>query len=90
MTKRPEDQRVHRVNTEALQSRCVKKKILHASVYFDPNEIVCHLVGLKDVRVLSYARRGPAVEITIEQRVDHPACPECKGRAWVKDCPVVS
>jgi len=67
-----------------------KKKILHASVYVDPNEIVTHLVGLKDVRVLSYARRGPAGEITIEQLACSPVCPECASRAWVKDRPVVS
>jgi transposase len=68
----------------------VKKKILHASVYFDPNEIVSHLVGLKDVRVLSYARRGPVGEITIEQRLHAQSCPRCGGRAWVKDRPVVA
>ena len=68
----------------------MKKKIIHASVYSDPNEIVLHLVGLKDVRVLSYARRGPVGEITIEQQVDAPLCPRCKRRAWVKDRPVVS
>jgi hypothetical protein len=44
-----------------------KKKLLHASVYVDATEIVRHLVGLKDVRVLSYARRGPVGEITVEQ-----------------------
>ena len=42
------------------------------------------------MRVLSYARRGPAGEITIEQDVLTPACPECGSRAWVKDRPVVS
>jgi transposase len=68
----------------------VKKKTLHASVYLDPNEIVAHLVGLKDVRVLSYARRGPAGEITIEQAEPELWCPSCGGRAWVKDRPVVS
>ncbi len=68
----------------------MKKKILHASVYVDPSEIVTHLVGLKDVRVLSYARRGPAGEITIEQQVGDARCPSCAGRAWVKDRPVVS
>jgi hypothetical protein len=67
-----------------------KKRIIHASVYVDPTEIVQHLVGLKDVRVLSYARRGPAGEITIEQVVIDPTCPRCGGRAWVKDRPVVS
>jgi transposase len=59
-------------------------------VYFDPNEIVSHLVGLKDVRVLSYARRGPAGEITVEQVPHEPCCLKCGNRAWVKDRPVVS
>ena len=67
-----------------------KKRIIHASVYVDPTEIVKHLVGLKDVRVLSYARRGPAGEITIEQEVREASCRTCGGRAWVKDRPVVS
>jgi len=67
-----------------------KKKLLHASVFTDPSEIVSHLVGLKDVRVLSYARRGPAGEVTIEQLVDTPVCPSCRGRPWVKDRPVVT
>jgi transposase len=68
----------------------VKKKILHASVFTDPTEIVSHLVGLKDVRVLSYARRGPAGEITVEQQVSSFSCPSCRGRALVKDRPVVT
>ena len=59
-------------------------------MYFDPNEIVSHLVGLKDVRVLSYARRGPVGEISIEQVPTEPVCPKCGGRAWVKDRPVVA
>jgi transposase len=67
-----------------------KKRIIHASVYTDRSEIVSHLVGLKDVRVLSYARRGPAGEITIEQLVGERPCPSCGGRTWVKDRPVVS
>ncbi len=67
-----------------------KKKLLHASVFVDPSEIVAHLVGLKDVRVLSYARRGPAGEITVEQSDPALVCRRCKGRAWVKDRPVVS
>ena len=59
-------------------------------MFTDPTEIVAHLVGLKDVRVLSYARRGPAGEITVEQVVSELTCPRCSGRAWVKDRPVVS
>ncbi len=47
----------------------MKKKNIRASVFVDPTEIVRHLVGLKDVRVLSYARRGPTGELTIEQVV---------------------
>jgi hypothetical protein len=50
-------------------------------VFFDPNEIVQHLVGLKDVRVLSYARRGPAGEITIEQRAHAVIWKKCKPEA---------
>jgi transposase len=67
----------------------VKKKIIHASVFVDPTEIVTHLVGLKDVRVLSYARRGPVGEITIEQVVNDPTCPACAQRALVKERPIV-
>jgi transposase len=68
----------------------VKKKILHASVFVDPTEIVAHLVGLKDVRVLSYARRGPVGELTIEQVVTTPRCPRCAQSARVKERPVVA
>jgi len=68
----------------------VKKKNLSASVFCDPIEIVRHLVGLKDVRVLSYARRGPTGELTIEQVVASPTCPSCGERARVKDRPIVS
>ncbi len=58
-------------------------------MFFDPTEIVRHLVGLKDVRVLSYARRGPTGELTIEQVVEGPRCPACGDRARVKERPVV-
>jgi transposase len=67
----------------------VKKKNLSASVFVDPIEIVSHLVGLKDVRVLSYARRGPTGELTVEQVVEKPTCPRCHHRAWVKERPIV-
>ncbi len=67
----------------------MKKKNIHASVFVDPTEIVAHLVGLKDVRVLSYARRGPVGELTIEQIVDDPRCPTCAGRTSVKERPIV-
>ena len=65
------------------------KKKTHASVFVDPNEIVTHLVGLKDVRVLSCARRGAVGELTIEQIVESPVCPRCRLRARVKERPIV-
>ncbi|MCU1364116.1 MAG: hypothetical protein JWM55_1944 [Acidimicrobiaceae bacterium] len=58
-------------------------------MFVDPNEIVRHLVGLKDVRVLSYARRGPVGELTVEQVVDAPTCPRCHQRVRVKERPIV-
>ncbi len=68
----------------------MKKKIIHASVFVDPSEIVTHLVGLKDVRVLSYSRRGPVGELLIEQIVSDVTCPQCGHRTRVKDRPIVS
>jgi len=44
---------------------------------------------LKDVRVLYYERRGPEVELVIEQVVTDPRCPGCDGAARVKDRPLV-
>jgi DNA-directed RNA polymerase subunit RPC12/RpoP len=58
-------------------------------VVTDPIEIVRALVGLKDVRVLAYVRRGPDVELMIEQVVEQVRCPACEGRAQVKERPVV-
>jgi len=46
-------------------------------------------VGLKDVRVLHYARNGPDVELMIEQIVGEVRCPRCQRRAQVKERPVV-
>ena len=68
----------------------MKKKKISASVHVDPNEIVTHLVGLKDVRILYYARRGPVGEIAIEQILSDPRCPTCHGPTRVKDRPVVA
>ncbi|OYV64401.1 MAG: hypothetical protein B7X07_06520 [Actinobacteria bacterium 21-64-8] len=59
-------------------------------MHVDPNEIVTHLVGLKDVRILYYARRGPVGEIAIEQVLTDPRCPRCDGPTRVKDRPVVA
>jgi hypothetical protein len=46
-------------------------------------------VGLKDVEVLAYERRGPDVELMIEQVVGVIRCPACAGAAEVKERPVV-
>jgi transposase len=55
-----------------------------------PSEILRALVGLKDVRVLNYERRGPSVQLMIEQVVEDLRCPSCGGRAQVKERPVVT
>lgn len=55
-----------------------------------PNEILAALVGLKDVRVVHYRRRGADVELMIEQVVEDVRCPLCAGQAQVKERPVVS
>ena len=59
-------------------------------VLTDPSEILQALVGLKDVRVLHYERRGPDVELVIEQVVTDQRCPSCRGPALVKERPFVS
>jgi transposase len=56
----------------------------------DHSEILEALVGLKDVVVLHYERRGPDVELAIEQLIRDPVrCPSCGVEARVKDRPVV-
>jgi transposase len=59
-------------------------------VLTNDSEILAALVGLKDVRVLHYERKGPDVELMIEQVVDEVRCPSCGARAQVKERPVVS
>jgi transposase len=59
-------------------------------VLADPSEILQALVGLKDVRVLQYERRGPDVTLVIEQVVTDARCPSCRGPAQVKERPLVS
>lgn len=46
-------------------------------------------MGLKGVRVLSYERRGPEVDLVIEQVAVAVRCPGCEGPTQVKDRPVV-
>jgi transposase len=72
-----------------LQALGVIQKTRSTFVLTDPSEIVQALVGLKDVRVLHYERRGPDVELMIEQVVGVVSCPSCGERAQVKERPVV-
>jgi transposase len=67
----------------------VSQQVRSTFVVSEPSEIVQALVGLKDVRVLHYVRRGPDVELVIEQVVADPRCPGCGGRARVKERPLV-
>ena len=46
-----------------LQGCGVSQHPRSTSVLVHPNEILAALVGLKDVRVLAYVRRGPDVEL---------------------------
>lgn len=46
-------------------------------------------MGLKDVVVLAYERRGPHVELMVEQVPGEVECPRCHRRAEVKERPVV-
>jgi transposase len=68
----------------------VRKQIEYTFVLSDPSEILHALVGLKDVRVLHYERRGPEVALVIEQVVGDASCPTCRRPAQVKDRPRVT
>jgi hypothetical protein len=68
----------------------VSQKARSTFVVTDPSEILQALVGLKDVRVLHYERRGSEVELVIEQVVADLGCPSCRGPAQVKERPLVS
>ena len=67
----------------------MSQQVRSTFVVSEPSEIVAALVGLKDVRVLYYARRGRQVELVIEQVVSDPRCPGCGGAARVKERPLV-
>jgi transposase len=67
----------------------VSLKTRNTFVVTDATEILACLVGLKDVRVLSYVRRAREVELVIEQVVVDPRCPNCRGSAEIKERPVV-
>jgi transposase len=67
----------------------VSQQSKSAFVVSEPSEILQALVGLKDIRVLHYERRGRQVELVIEQVVSDPRCPGCDGPARVKERPLV-
>lgn len=67
----------------------MKNKYRGTFVVSEPNRIVQALVGLKNVRVLTYRRTGPDVELLIEQVEVTRFCPSCGARAQIKDRPVV-
>jgi transposase len=67
----------------------VSQQVRSTFVVSEPSEIVQALVGLKDVRVLHYVRRGRQVDLVIEQVVSDPRCPACRGPARVKERPLV-
>jgi hypothetical protein len=48
-------------------------------VLVHPSEILAALVGLKDVVVLAHERRGPDVELMIEQVTGDVRCPRVPG-----------
>jgi transposase len=58
-------------------------------VITDPTQILAALVGLKDVRVMHLERRGPDVELAVEQLIGEIRCPACREAARVKDRPLV-
>jgi transposase len=67
----------------------VSQKARSTFVLVHPSEILQALVGLKDVRVLAYERRGPDVELMVEQVRGVVVCPTCHRQAQVKERPVV-
>jgi transposase len=67
----------------------VSQKTRSTFVLVHPSEILEALVGLKDDSVLHYHRRGPDVELMIEQVRGAVHCPACGRPAEVKDRPVV-
>jgi transposase len=67
----------------------VSQKTRSTFVLVHPSEILDALVGLKDVRVVRYERRGPHVELMVEQVPGEVLCPTCHRPAQVKERPVV-
>lgn len=68
----------------------MRQKLRSTFVLVNHTEILEALVGLKDVQVLAYERRGPEVTLVIEQTLGEVRCPSCRARAHVKERPVVT
>ncbi len=68
----------------------MRQQVENTFVLSDPTEILEALVGLKDVRVLYYERRGPEVALVIEQVVKDALCFQCQRPAHVKERPRVT
>jgi transposase len=68
----------------------VRPKTKSTFVLHNPSEILRALVGLKDVRILAYERRGPHVELMIERILNDVLCARCGSPARVKERPIVS
>ena len=66
----------------------MRKQTENTLVLSDASEILEALVGLKDVRVLHYQRRGPEVALVIEQFAKDARCRGCKRPAQMKDRPL--
>ena len=68
----------------------MSQKARSTFVLVHPTEILAALVGLKDVRVVAYVRRGADVELMVEQVPGEVCCPRCHRPAQVKERPVVN
>ena len=67
----------------------MSQKARSTFVLVHPTEILQALVGLKDVQVLRYERRGPHVRLMVEQVPGVVRCPACHRQAQIKERPVV-
>ncbi len=68
----------------------MSQKTRSTFVLSDPSEILEALVGLKDVRVVSYERHALEAELCIEQVLGPVTCPDCSQSARVKERPIVA
>ena len=68
----------------------MKNKTASTFAHTHPNEILSALVGLKDIRVLSYERHGREVALKIEQVLGDLSCKDCGHRARIKERPEVA